>query len=391
MAEWQSVPLADALDFQEGPGILAKDFRNAGVPLIRLAGVKQGASILDGCNFLDADMVERKWRHFRLREGDVLLSTSASLGEVAIVDRSGVDAIPYTGLIRFRPASEDVSASYISIALTSATFKQQIEAMGVGSVMRHFGPMHLRQMTIELPPLAAQRAIAEVLGALDDKIAANTSFSASTEAAAFALVEGAHELVPLGHLVTHAKVQVDPAVLTAAKVAHFSLPAFDAGRMAEIVPPLEIKSSKFAVERPSVLISKLNPRFPRVWDVAAVPAIPALASTEFLVLEPRFSSTTFLWALLLQPSFGSSLESKVSGTSGSHQRVRPDDLLATPIADPRAFGDDVKALVTSLGLRAAQARDESVALAATRDALLPALMSGRLRVRDAERIVSTSV
>jgi type I restriction enzyme S subunit len=261
----------------------------------------------------------------------------------------------------------------------------------VGAIFSSLNVRDIARIHIPLLPMTAQMAIAEVLGALDDKIAANSALSASTEAVAFALVAGAHEMLPLGHVVTHTKVQADPAALTAAEVAHFSLPAFDAGRIAEIVPPLEIKSSKFAVERPSVLISKLNPRFPRVWDLAAVPAIPALASTEFLVLEPRFSSTTFLWALLLQPSFGSSLESKVSGTSGSHQRVRPDDLLATPIADPRGFGDDVKTLVTSLGLRAAQARDESVALAATRDTLLPALMSGRLRVRDAERIVSASV
>jgi type I restriction enzyme S subunit len=81
----------------------------------------------------------------------------------------------------------------------------------------------------------------------------------------------------------------------------------------------------------------------------------------------------------------------VAGTSGSHQRVRPDDLLNTPIGNPRDVHARTAALVTGLGLRAQGARCESFKLAATRDALLPALMSGRLRVRDAERAVSASV
>ena len=36
-----------------------------------------------------------------------------------------------------------------------------------------FGPMHLRQMTVNLPPLSDQRDIACILGALDDKIELN--------------------------------------------------------------------------------------------------------------------------------------------------------------------------------------------------------------------------
>ncbi|MET3707378.1 type I restriction enzyme S subunit [Arthrobacter sp. UYEF6] len=179
MSDWITTPLTDALTFREGPGVLAKDFHDQGVPLVRLSGLKYGAKLLDGCNFLDPGLVAKKWDHFRLELGDVLLSTSASLGEVAVVDKSGVGAVPYTGIIGFRPKDSRVSAKFIRFLLTAPTFKAQIEAMGVGSVMKHFGPSHLKQMNVSVPPLVDQEAIAEVLGALDDKIAANTKLAAT--------------------------------------------------------------------------------------------------------------------------------------------------------------------------------------------------------------------
>lgn len=142
---------------------MARDFRDAGVPLLRLAGLKRDASLLTGCNYLDPSTVERRWKQFRVERGDVLLSTSASLGEVAVVDDTAIGSIPYTGIIRFRPRDPRVLQEFVEYALISPSFREQIEAMGIGSVMRHFGPSHLRQMTIEIPPHGEQRVIAYVL------------------------------------------------------------------------------------------------------------------------------------------------------------------------------------------------------------------------------------
>lgn len=179
---WTEVPFADAIDFQEGPGILAKDFRSSGVPLVRLAGLDPGASVLTGCNFLDPNAVAQKWSHFALSEGDVLLSTSASLGRVSIVGPEGVGAIAYTGIIRMRPKDERVVAPFIRYLLAGPEFQQQVEAAGVGSVIKHFGPMHLRRMGIHLPPPAEQGAIAHILGTLDDKIELNRRMNETLEA-----------------------------------------------------------------------------------------------------------------------------------------------------------------------------------------------------------------
>ncbi|MGW8690468.1 restriction endonuclease subunit S [[Kitasatospora] papulosa] len=162
-AEWPRRAFSDVIDFREGPGIMAVDFRDAGVPLIRLAGLTPGESILAKCNYLDPQKVDKKWSHFRVELGDVLLSTSAALGRVAVVDAEGVGAIPYTGIIRMRPATDLVEPSYIPWLLRSADFASQIADAGVGTTMAHFGPTHLRKMTIPLPPVETQLSIAETL------------------------------------------------------------------------------------------------------------------------------------------------------------------------------------------------------------------------------------
>ncbi len=186
-SEWFIAEFSDAIDFQEGPGILAKDFRDSGVPLVRLAGLDRSSLLLSHCNFLDPEMVAKKWSHFGLTEGDILLSTSASLGRIAVVGQEGIGAIAYTGIIRMRPRDKRLIAPFIRYLLEGPDFQQQAEAFGSGSVIRHFGPMHLRQMSVCLPPLEEQRAIAHILGTLDDKIDLNRRMNETLEAMARAL------------------------------------------------------------------------------------------------------------------------------------------------------------------------------------------------------------
>lgn len=168
--EWEVIPFADAINFREGPGILAKDFREKGVPLLRLRNIERPFVDLAGCNFLDPDMVESRWPHFRVMPGDLLVSTSGTLGRVSIATPASAGSVPYTGIIRMRPARADVDAGFIRYFLMSPLFQLQAEASAAG---RHFGPTHLREMSFPVPSSNEQRTIAGVLGALDDKVEKN--------------------------------------------------------------------------------------------------------------------------------------------------------------------------------------------------------------------------
>jgi type I restriction enzyme S subunit len=390
--QWVTVPLSQVLDFREGPGIMAYDFRKEGVPLLRLAGLRREFSLLAGCNYLDPEMVAKRWAHFRVHPGDVLLSTSASLGEVAVVDESAQDAIPYTGIIRFRSRDERLRQDFIPHALTAPSFKRQIEAMGVGSVLRHFGPMHLRQMTIDLPPVSVQKAIVEVLGALDDKIDSNSAIAMLSEQLAVTMLEQTDAQLPIATLASVDRTQIATREFSSSIVDHFSLPAFDARRLPERIAGKSIKSNKFKLSGPSVLVSKLNPHIPRIWHAVPRSSAMSLASTEFVVLRPRSEFTSEeLWAACATRSFSDALAELVTGTTGSHQRVRPEDVVQSPVVDLREVPSTVRELVRHLVNRSSAARMESTHLVDLRDELLPPLLSGDLLVRKAKSLAEDAI
>ncbi len=292
-------------------------------------------------------------------------------------------------LLRFR--EDYVYPQFFLYYYISPIFRQLIDARTIhGATVPRIALSTIGTWRITLPSLSEQRAIADVLGALDDKIAANHALVARTVEMATALVSGLHRSTPLRDLVSQRSIAVAPDAMDFSVVELYSLPAFDSGQHPELCLPKEIKSNKLAIRRPCVLLSKLNPRFPRVWDLPNVPPTNAFASTEFLILEPVSESSSVVWAVLSDPRFTTALQSKARGTSGSHQRVKPGDALATEVVNPVDMTVAARHLLAGVGLRIAAARTESRTLATLRDTLLPALMSGRLRVRDAEKQVEAA-
>lgn len=166
-AHWAVGKLKDIAFYQEGPGIMADDFQEEGVPLIRISGMKGSTVSLDGCNFLDPIKVSKRWPHFKLKLGELLVSASATTGIAAKVNESVVGAIPYTGLIRFKPRSK-LCSDYLQYFLTANIFTYQIDLQKSGTTIQHYGPTHLGRIFSVLPPLPEQTAIAVYL---DEKTA----------------------------------------------------------------------------------------------------------------------------------------------------------------------------------------------------------------------------
>lgn len=167
-SHWEVVPLKSLIWYQEGPGIMADDFREEGVPLLRIKGLSGQHATLEGCNHLDPDKVQRRWGHFRVELGDFLISASATRGGIAsLVTEEVLGAIPYTGIIRIKPRKNGYVSQIIPYFLLSSLFDTQIDLLSAGSTIQHFGPTHLGRMKAPLPPHDEQKKIARFL---DDRV-----------------------------------------------------------------------------------------------------------------------------------------------------------------------------------------------------------------------------
>lgn len=268
---------------------------------------------------------------------------------------------------------------------------RSISAYLTGSAQPKLSQDSLHSIAVPKFSPEAQTAIGEVLGALDDKIAANTRLQNLTIELAGTVAARSTKRLPLHAIANIDRNTISPKQMAPHLVAHYSLPAFDRGGWS-LESGASIKSSKYLIEEPVLLVSKLNPRFPRIWPIDRVPDALAVSSTEFVPLVPKDPlQVSDLWAATLDPNFSRQLEALVTGTTGSHQRIRPDDLLHTSVLDTRDLDDGERNLLGSLCEKATAIVQESQTLASVRDELLLQLMSGRITVRDAEKTVEEVV
>jgi type I restriction enzyme S subunit len=131
-----------------------------------------------------------------------------------------------------------------------------------------------------------------------------------------------------------------------------------------------------------VLISRLNPRIPRVWHVLPG-SYAALASTEFMPIVPNVEKIQprYLKHLFLSKKYTVKLKEMAIGTTGSHQRVQPVDVLALyvslpPLKEQEAIAEalsDVDAAIESLDALIAKKRD-------VKQATMQQLLTGRTRL-----------
>lgn len=143
---------------------------------------------------------------------------------------------------------------------------------------------------------------------------------------------------PLGKVAKLVKDSWNPNKETAPLVSLFSIPAFDEGRP-EVVNPADVKSNKSLVPNNSVLLSKINPRIERVWKIPfSASDYKKVASTEFLVFQPLSGEVDYLYYVFKSRSFRRKLLSLLTGSSGSHQRAKSEDVLEIEIPWP----DDVE-------------------------------------------------
>lgn len=156
---------------QFGSQLHAPDYVEVGIPTVMPTNIGDNRiSVNDVVRVSQAD-AERLSRH-RLRTGDIVYSRRGDVEKRALVREAERGWLCGTGSLRVRVGTA-ADSTWLSYYLGHPEVRSWIVRHAVGATMPNLNSGILSALPVSVPPVREQRAIAEVLGALDDKIEAN--------------------------------------------------------------------------------------------------------------------------------------------------------------------------------------------------------------------------
>ncbi len=372
MNEWQSRPLAEVITLQRGHDLPAQDRRRGDVPIIGSFGVTGAHD-------------EAKYAG----PGVAIGRSGAAFGTATYV--SG-EYWPLNTCLFVRDFKAN-DPRWVFHLLDSMDFA----AFNSGSAQPSLNRNFLRDIAVNVPPLTEQRAIAEVLGALDDKIAANTKLADTlaelisvkfTEASRSAI-----EAVKLSEIVTtqygvttSAHDGEGPKFLRVTDINKKPWITWDS------TPSCTVNSddlAKYRVEAGDILVARMaDPGKAAFIDDGDPVAVFASYLVRLRAIDP--DQSLYIYYFLRSSKYREYADGAMQGSVQMNMNAKV--IVATDIQIPptelvRRFNDTVGVLRKSIQA----ALRENQTLAVTRDTLLPQLMSGALRIKDAEQAIEEVV
>lgn len=164
------------------PRKLGGDFVRQGVPVASALLVKDGRLALGEARCVTEEMYGR-WMSVSLKRHDVLLTSEAPLGRVALVPDDSPLVLGQR-LFGLRGKAGVLDSRFLFYALQTDAVQSELRGRATGTTVAGIRQSELVRVRIPAPSYPEQVAIAAVLGALDEKIAVNDR-----------IVENSYELV----------------------------------------------------------------------------------------------------------------------------------------------------------------------------------------------------
>lgn len=406
MSEWPSATIAEIAERVAmgpfGSSIKVSTFVPDGVPVISGQHLRESRLTDSDFNFVTEEHAS-KLAKANVQRGDVVLTHAGSIGQVAVIPKSSRYDRYVISQRQFyiRCDQSQMLPEFLAYYLRSPEGQHKILAnanqTGVPSIAQPVS--YIRTVEVPVPPLAEQRAIAGALGALDDKIESNRRICRLLEDEARAVFGHQFDTAPqqtgtpLQELVEINPSRALRRGTPATYVGMAALPTDSA-----LVEQWEVREagSGQRFTNGDVLLARITPCLEN-GKTALVDFLPegetAWGSTEYIVFAPKQGVTSREWVYCLARSeaFVEYAVRNMTGTSG-RQRCPATAfdqyyLTALDLRLLRDFGARFEPSFRRMG----KARDENRVLAKLRDAILPELLFGRLRVRDAEQAASEAL
>jgi type I restriction enzyme, S subunit len=345
-----------------------------GIRLLRGDNVAQGTIRWDNPRYWPAGEAAA-YQRYRLRAGDVILAMdrpwiAAGLKHAALRPADVPSLlVQRVACLRALPTLDQRFLAYL---IGSPAFTAHVLSVQTGTAVPHISGRQIQDFQFALPPLRDQRAVGQLLGALDDKIAVNDVLARIASGLAEArYTQVSADAVATGRVGDLIELKYGRALPAAARLAG-TCPVFGSGGVVGF-------HDTALIDEPGIIVGRKGTVGAVYWSARGFFPID---TTFYVALRGQGLPLEFVFYMLRHLGLeGMNSDSAVPGLS------RP-NVLALPVRVPgepalRRFQADVRPL---FALRESLSA-ESAALARLRDTLLPGLMAGEIRLRDAARAV----
>lgn len=363
------------------------EFTTDGTPYIRAANMSSGVVDFAGAERINHTALTRIRKGIGA-EADTLLSHKGTVGKVAFVPTNSPDFVCSPQTTFWRSLDPQLlDPIFLNILLRSPVFQAQLDVLKSSTDMAPYVSLtQQRSLVLELPGPPEQRAIAEVLGSFDGKIAASLHQEALAD-----------QLICACHAYTLATFDSHQTPLLEAFDFCFGEP-FSGEQFAEpgngrpLIRVRDLKTyrpqvwtterrTRETVIQPGDVVVGMDAEFrPTAWL-----GPPGVMNQRVCRVSSENAGPAFVREALRKPL--AEIEGYKSATTVIHLNKTDLERHVVAVPEPAAMRSFEESAAPIYARRVSTAAERRT-LAATRDALLPALMSGKLRVRDAEQIAS---
>jgi type I restriction enzyme, S subunit len=417
MSEWIDFELKEATT-KIGSGATPRGgqeaYKEEGISLIRSQNILDFSFSYNGLAFIDDEQAD-KLKNVIVEEEDVLINiTGDSVARVTKVPTEVLPARVNQHVAILRADKNKLDPDYLLYYLLNPAFKRHLLRIASDGATRNaLTKTDLEELIINAPKkVEDQKEIAKLLSVYDQKITFLRQQNQTLEelvqtlfkrwfvdfefpnengqpykSSGGKMVDSELGEIPEGwragevsDFVKHSTKSISPSKEPSKIFSHYSIPAFDSGRYPTKDLGETILSNKYIVLENSILVSKLNPSTSRIWTVFE-PCSNGICSTEIQVFVPNKNSYAFSFGLFHYSGIKREMAQRASGTSSSHQRVRPRDILNIEFVVPKEeirirFEDSVLAPLKKVE----ENQEEIQTITQLRDTFLPKLMSGELTI-----------
>ncbi len=196
--DWKTYKLGEVAELATGFAFKSKFYENLGsIKVIRGKNVTEGYLRWgNDCRYWNHSL--EKLEKYIIKEDDIVIGMDGSkIGKNrAIVRKHDLPSILAQRVARVRAKNDQASQKYIWQLINNGPFENYVENVKTGTSIPHISLGQINDFKIIFPPLAEQKQIASILSALDDKIELNLQMNKTLEEMAMALYK--HWFVDFG-------------------------------------------------------------------------------------------------------------------------------------------------------------------------------------------------